>query len=88
MQHDAEKALHTGAAHVRRGLHEGIVNAFESAVHVDEHEREELERLRQGNAAEAVDAGQGDAEDSFEKLRDDAAASEQHDPRVRAQKRG
>ena len=88
MQHDVEKTLHTGAAHICRGLHEGIVNALESTVHVDEHEREELERLRQGDAAEAVDAGQGDAEGGFEKLCDDTAASEQHDPRVRAQKRG
>ena len=88
MQHDVEKTLHTGAAHICRGLHEGIVNALESTVHVDEHEREELERLRQGDAAEAVDAGHGDAEGGFEKLCDDTAASEQHDPRVRAQKRG
>ena len=82
VQHDLEQALHADAAHVGGGLHQGVVDALEGAVHVDEHEREELQRLREGDAAEAVDARELDAEGGLEELRDDARAPEQHDPGV------
>ena len=80
--HHPEEPPHTGAAHVGGGLHEGVVDVLEGAVHVDEDQGEELQGLDQENALEAIDAAHADVEHALQELRDDAAAAQQHDPGV------
>ena len=44
-QHNVEQAAHTDAAHIGGGLHQRVVDVLERAVHVDEHQGEELQGL-------------------------------------------
>ena len=88
IQDDLEQTFDADAAHIGGGLHQGVVDALERTVHVNEHQREELQRLRQGDTAEAVDARKLDSEGGLEELGDDAGAAQKHDPGVRTEKRG
>ena len=79
---DGEEPLDPRAAHVLRRLKQRVVDGLERAVHVDEDEGEELERLDHQDAAKAVDAAQPDAEHVPEEHGDDAVAAQKHDPAV------
>ena len=86
-QHDLHQTPHTRAAHVGGGLHQRVVDVLERAVHVDEHQREELERLHQQDALEAIDGRHLHAQQRGQELRDRAAAAQQQNPGIRSDER-
>ena len=57
-----EEADNARAAEVLSRLDEGVVDVLQRALGVEEHQREQLERHDQHDAAEAVDFRDGDAE--------------------------
>ena len=82
--HDhAAEPLDALAAHALRSLEQRSVNIAEGAVHVDDDQREEFQRLDKDDAAEAVDRDAPDA-DRFEELRNEAGIAHQQDPRIGA----
>lgn len=74
-----EEAGNARASEVLSRLDEGVVDILQCTLGVEEHQREQLERHDQHDAAEAVDVRDGDAE-VFEEGGDDTTAAQQQDP--------
>ena len=77
-QHHLEQPAHA----VGGGLHQRVVDVFERAVHIDEHQGEELQGLHQQNALEAVDVGHLNPQHGLQEIGDDAVAAHQQNPGV------
>ena len=48
------KAVHPLAAHALGGLQQGVVNIPKGAVHINDHQRKELQCLNKDDTAEAI----------------------------------
>ena len=71
-----EEAGEPGAAQVLRRLDQGVVDVLQRTLGIQEHQREQLQRHDQHDAAEAVDVRDGDAQ-VLEEGGDHAAAPQQ-----------
>ena len=82
VHHHLEEPLYPDTAHVGRSLHQGVVNVFKGAVHVDKDQGEQLHGLDKKNAAKAVNAPQLNAQNVLEKHGDNTAAPQKKDPGI------
>ena len=78
---DLAEAVDASAAHALSCLEQGGVDVPEGAVHVNNDQREEFQRLHENNAPKAVN-GNAFQSNRFQKLRDEARVAHQQDPRV------
>ena len=86
-QYDRQKSPPASASHICGSFEQRIVDVFQRARNVEEHERKELCRQHEQDPFKSVDVRHYDIERRLQKFRDKPRTAEQQNPRIRADKR-